>query len=482
NSSGIFYFSLQIGSLDDHYLFQHPKISKRSAIPSDGHHSLLTEPKNRDDDLNMNVIEAWDLGYTGKNIVVSILDDGLETDHPDLVDNYDREASTDINDNDSDPKPRFTYSNENKHGTRCAGEVAMKANNDVCGVGVAYDSKIGGIRMLDGVVTDAVEAASLSFNKQHIDIYSASWGPDDDGRTVDGPGNLAKKAFKDGVTEGRGGKGNIFVWASGNGGHNSDNCNCDGYQDSIYTMSISSVDEFGNIPWYLEQCSSTLATTYSSGEQGGSQISSTDLQHECTDSHTGTSASAPLAAGLIALVLEANSALTWRDVQHIVVMTSRRGNLIDKDPGWVTNGAGYEAGMALDDGCWRHVRLAEKWKEVPTQNECETPVDTIAKKISGSGKIIVTMTTDFCDTQTEKVNYLEHVQVKMFLDFSRDGDLSIDLISPAGTRSNLLSPRKYDHSENAFENWIAMTTHFWGEKAQGTWTLEIQNKGSSFNT
>jgi len=53
--------------------------------------------------------------------------------------------------------------------------------------------------MLDGEVTDAVEAQSLALNQQHIDIFSASWGPDDDGRTVDGPGPLARKAFIDGI-------------------------------------------------------------------------------------------------------------------------------------------------------------------------------------------------------------------------------------------------------------------------------------------
>ena len=55
--------------------------------------------------------------------------------------------------------------------------------------------------MLDGDVTDAVEARSLSHAPQHVDIYSASWGPDDDGRTVDGPAQLARKAFKDGITQ-----------------------------------------------------------------------------------------------------------------------------------------------------------------------------------------------------------------------------------------------------------------------------------------
>ena len=53
--------------------------------------------------------------------------------------------------------------------------------------------------MLDGEVTDAVEARSLGLNQNHIDIYSASWGPDDDGETVDGPGELAKRAFKEGI-------------------------------------------------------------------------------------------------------------------------------------------------------------------------------------------------------------------------------------------------------------------------------------------
>ena len=53
--------------------------------------------------------------------------------------------------------------------------------------------------MLDGSVTDSVEAASLGFNPQVVDIYSSSWGPDDNGRTVDGPGKLAKQAFIDGV-------------------------------------------------------------------------------------------------------------------------------------------------------------------------------------------------------------------------------------------------------------------------------------------
>lgn len=62
-------------------------------------------------------------------------------------------------------------------------------------MGIAYNASIGGVRMLDGLVNDAVEAQALGFNTHHIDIYSASWGPEDDGKTVDGPGPLARRYF-----------------------------------------------------------------------------------------------------------------------------------------------------------------------------------------------------------------------------------------------------------------------------------------------
>lgn len=114
--------------------------------------------------------------------------------------------------------PRYDAGDSNRHGTRCAGEVAAVSDNNICSIGIAFNSKVGGVRMLDGEVTDAVEARSLSHNNQHIHIYSASWGPDDNGKTVDGPGELATRAFIEGVTHGRRGLGSIFVFASGNGG------------------------------------------------------------------------------------------------------------------------------------------------------------------------------------------------------------------------------------------------------------------------
>ncbi|XP_078485730.1 furin-like protease kpc-1 isoform X2 [Ciona intestinalis] len=425
---------------------------------------------------SMRIEEAWIAGFHGEGVVVTILDDGLETTHPDLIRNYDRYASIDINDRDTDPTPRYDPSNENKHGTRCAGVVAAVLDNHICIVGVAHGASIGGVRMLDGEVTDRVEAHSLNFAQDRIDIYSASWGPDDDGETVEGPGPLAKAAFKSGAKYGRGGNGSIFVWASGNGGHNKDSCSCDGYINSIYTIGISSVSERGNRPWYLEGCASTLATTYSSGEINEGKVITTDLHRRCTHEHTGTSASAPMAAGIIALMLQANMALTWRDVQHVIVRTTKSQGLHGHD--WVVNGAGFNVSHVfgfglLDAAALTHV--AGRWNRVPEQHECITIPQRLALEIVPREVTEVTMDTRACHRKTSEVLYLEHVVLRITLSHPRRGSLKIFLVSPSGTVSNILQRRDYDRSSGGFNDWEFMTTHHWGENPMGVWLLRIED-------
>lgn len=492
---------------EDHYHFSHNGVAKRSLKPNSEKKARLavdtrvkwaqqqkakkrvkrgiklkdSDPQwpfmwylNRGNGLDMNVIPAWMEGITGKGAVVTILDDGLEKDHPDLLQNYDPMASYDVNGQDSDPSPRYDMIDSNRHGTRCAGEVAATSNNSVCALGVAHGAQVGGVRMLDGDVTDAVEARSLSLNPHHIDIYSASWGPDDDGKTVDGPGELATRAFIEGVTKGRNGKGSIFVWASGNGGRDHDNCNCDGYTNSIYSLSISSATEHGHVPWYSEACSSTLATTYSSGSVGEKQVVTTDLRHSCTSSHTGTSASAPLAAGICALALEANPNLTWRDMQHIVVRTARPQNLIAPD--WQTNGVGrnvsHSFGYGLMDA-YAMVQLAKNWVTVPEQHKCEITAPHVLRPIPAKSVVILQLEVKEC----EGVEILEHVQAKLTIYSQRRGDLNIQLTSPNGTRVTLLAHRAHDNSRSGFNVWPFMSVHSWGESPFGKWILEIHNDG-----
>ncbi|NWX06233.1 PCSK4 convertase, partial [Caloenas nicobarica] len=436
---------------------------------------------NNDINPDLNILTAWSKGYTGLGVVLSVLDDGIEKDHPDLAANYDPLASYDFNSYDPNPQPRYTVGDENRHGTRCAGEVAAVANNRVCGAGVAYNARVGGVRMLDGAVTDVVEAQSLSLRPQHVHVYSASWGPTDDGKTVDGPGVLAAEAFHRGVTQGRGGLGSIFVWASGNGGINYDNCNCDGYANSIYTLAVGSVLAGGRRPRYGEGCAAILTTTYSSRSRSEVQIVTTDLHHRCTDKHTGTSASAPLAAGIIALALEANPALTWRDMQHLVVRSSQPVHLQAED--WAVNGVGrkvshhYGYGL-LDAG--RLVEMAKAWTGTRPQRTCSVKALHTPRKIGSQ----LTISTDAssCSGRTKRIRSLEHVQVQLSLSYSRRGDLVIALTSPMGTTSTLVTVRPYDTSDQGYRDWTFMSTHFWDENPNGTWTLRLENEGDAYNT
>ena len=330
--------------------------------------------------------------------------------------------------------------------------MAAEAYNGVCGVGIAYNASIGGVRMLDGLVNDAVEAKALSLNPNHIDIYSASWGPEDDGKTVDGPGPLAKKAFINGIKSGRQGKGSIFVWASGNGGRKDDNCNCDGYTNSIFTLSISSATQGGRKPWYLEECSSTLATTYSSGTPShDASITTVDQDARlrkdkmCTSAHTGTSASAPIAAGICALALEANPRLTWRDMQHIVLLTANPKPLLN-EPGWLQNGVGRQYSLKFGYGLMdadAMVELAQMWPGAGQQLICET--DTLEPNVAiptdPDARARVSITTSACGGTDKGVRFLEHVQCKVTLSYSPRGALHLVLTSPSGTKSSLLLPR-----------------------------------------
>lgn len=432
---------------------------------------------------DMNVREAWLLGYAGRNVSISILDDGIQRDHPDLAANYDPFASTDINDHDEDPTPQ--NNGDNKHGTRCAGEVAALAGNNECGVGVAFKAKIGGVRMLDGAVSDSVEAASLSLNQDHIDIYSASWGPEDDGKTFDGPGPLAREAFYRGIKNGRGGKGNIFVWASGNGGSRQDSCSADGYTTSVYTLSISSATFDNHRPWYLEECPSSIATTYSSANINQPAIVTVDVPRGCTKMHTGTSASAPLAAGIIALALEANPSLTWRDMQHLVLRTANPTPLLN-NPGWSVNGVGRQIsnkfGYGLMDG-GALVKLAKIWKTVPEQHICTYEYKLAPpnpRPITGRFQMNFTLDVNGCEAGTP-VLYLEHVQVHATVRYGKRGDLKLTLFSPVGTRSVLLPPRPQDFNVNGFHKWPFLSVQQWGEDPRGTWVLMIESVTSNPN-
>lgn len=468
-----------------------------------------TYPNNN---VDLNVEEVWRMGYTGQGVVVSIIDDGLEWNHTDIFPNYDPRASWDMNNNKSDPFPQYDSHDRNNHGTRCAGVVAMAANNRKCGVGVAPRARVGGIKCLDGEVFDSIESMSLLHNIDYIDIYSGSWGPMDNGQTVDGPKRLASRALERGIKFGRQGKGVLYIWANGNGGAMGDNCNCDGYVNSIYTIAIGGVTQLGLTPFYGERCSSTLAVTCSSGSYNERKIVTTDLHNKCTVDYTGTSAAAPLAAGVYALLLEANPNITWRDAQHLTAWTSNPIP-IGQNPGWKRNGAGLlfnnRFGFGLLDAK-AMVEAALKWINVPKKSICIVgSSNRLPIFIQSRNQIKLSFITNGCqlhggqqpatqprvpkstqinpiyhqnlhqnmklDLRPTPVIYLEHVQVIVDIEYTSRGKLDIFLISPAGTVSTLLTRRPLDDSRQGFQKWPLMSVDFWGEISMGEWNLIVRD-------
>jgi len=438
------------------------------------------------------VAKVWDMGYTGKGQVLSVLDDGMDHSHPDLKRNYDPEASKDLNSHDDDPMPNDSDP-YNAHGTKCAGTIAAEADNGVCGVGIAYNAKVGAIRMLDGKATDGLEADALSFHRDHIDIYSCSWGPRDNGQTFGRPGPLGRIALAQGAMSGRKGRGSLYIWATGNGGMMTDDCNADGYVNSIYTLGIGSVNEHGVSTYYGEQCPSMMAVTYCSGKHksttftnANANVITTYLHHQCTNHFVGTSSAAPLAAAIFALVLEANPLLSWRDVQHLVYHTAVKTSPMDL--GWKENGCGkpfnHKFGFGVLDA-EKLVVQALNWTNVAPQKSCHFRLNFSNGDIPSEHHFKLSFKTDGCQTCKgsckHSVHKLEHVVVNVTLKHRRRGDLSIALVSPSGTLSHLLHVRPYDSSSSGLKGWTFMTLFNWCEDPKGTWQLIFKdNKGLSY--
>ncbi|GAP84330.1 putative pheromone processing endoprotease protein [Rosellinia necatrix] len=421
---------------------------------------------------DVNVTGVWLSGVTGKNATVAMVDDGLDMYSNDLKPNYYAFGSWDFNDNRAEPRPTLS---DDRHGTRCAGEVSA-AKNDVCGVGVAYDSKIAGIRILSKQISDADEAAALNYDYQHNQIYSCSWGPPDDGRSMDAPGLLIKKAMLNGVQKGRNGLGSVYVFASGNGAQSDDNCNFDGYTNSIYSITVGAIDRQGLHPYYSEKCSAQLVVTYSSGS--GDAIHTTDVgENQCYNGHGGTSAAAPLAAGIFALALEVRPDLSWRDMQYIALESAVP---VDLETGeWQPTTMGKQYSHTFGYGkidSYALVEHAKTWKSVKPQAWFFSPWLHVKKEIP-QGNQGLSVNFKITKKMLEEANFerVEHITVTMNVEHTQRGDLSVDLISPDNVISHISATRKLDKSNEGYDDWTFMSVVHWGESGVGTWTIVIRD-------
>ena len=407
---------------------------------------------------DINVTDVWMQGITGNSSVVVMVDDGLDMDSDDLKDNFFAKGSYDFNDKRDEPKPMLS---DDRHGTRCAGEVAA-VRNDVCGVGVAYDGKVAGIRILSAPISDEDEAVAMNYGMQDNQIYSCSWGPPDDGKSMDAPGILIKRAMLNAVQNGRGGLGTIYVFATGNGASNGDNCNFDGYTNSIYSISVGAIDRKGLHPYYSEKCSAQLVVTYSSGS--GDAIHTTDVgANSCYTRHGGTSAAAPLGAGVFALALSIRPDLTWRDMQYLCVMTAVPVN--EEDGDWQDTKIGRRFSHTYGYGkldAWALVEAAKDWQVVKPQAWYRSPWMHVKHDIPQGDKGLASqfeVTDDIL--KNANLERLEHVTVTMNVEHTRRGDLSVELRSPSGVVSHLSVGRKLDDDDHGYEDWTFSTVAHW---------------------
>ena len=84
------------------------------------------------------------------------------------------------------------------------------------------------------------------------------------------------------------------------------------------------------------------------------------------------------------------------------------------------------------------------------------------RDIPSAGSLEFTFESDSCQGTGNKVDKVEHVVLTVSFIHRRRGDLSVLLISPSSTKSELLSTRRYDDSKEGLDDWKFMTVHFWG--------------------
>ncbi len=442
---------------------------QKKSIPNDlkfseQWHLLNTGQNSGTAGIDIRVSNVWNT-YQGSNIVIGIVDDGLLATHEDLSNNVNTALGKDWVDGDNDPSPKPAH--EDTHGTPCAGVSAARGNNGVGVSGSAPRATLVGLRLISNErsVTDADEAGAFAHSNALIHIKSNSWGPDDNGETMEGPGTLAAAALKTGAESGT-----LFFWAGGNGYDAGDDANYDGYANSIYTIAIAAVSDEGFSADYGEPgaCLVVSAPSDSDGRQG---ITTTSSDGNYENDFGGTSSATPLAAGVGALMLEANPNLGWRDVQEILMKTAWQSD-VNTYAEWQTNSAGlhfdhfYGAGLIDAEAA---VDLSEIWTNLGAHTNIAQSLTSLDQAIPDDDPNGVANV--FSVSENFRV---EHVTLTTEITHTYRSDVEIWLTSPNGMES-LLAWRYDDPAMNL--NWTFSTVRNWGENSAGNWIVQILDNG-----
>lgn len=293
-------------------------------------------------DADMDVDDAWNY-TTGTGIKIAVLDVGVDLSHPDLQANllsgYDALNYT--------TGGGFVGSDSN-HGTPCAGIIGAIADNNIGIAGIAYSAKIIPVR-IGHINTMNLNAAVEGINwawQNGADVLSNSWGGGS-------PSSSLNNAINDAVTNGRGGKGCVVLFSSGN--ENSSSVSYPASLPNVIAVGATNMFDERKSPQtaYHDECWLTYNSPCNGGSNYGGQLDvvapgvkvyTTDNTGHTNgiangynkfgnyyDSFNGTSAACPNAAGVIALILSANPNLTGVQARDILQKTT------DKISGYTYN-------------------------------------------------------------------------------------------------------------------------------------------------
>ncbi len=463
---------------------------------------------------DINAEAAWQQGARGKGVRVVMVDDGLDAQHADLVANVSLSASWNYQFDIADVA---TPNDSQNHGTLVAGLLASVESNGVGGRGVAPAATLAVYDLLWSVgVSDADIYDAMVRNQQSVGVSSNSWGLIADGTgEVNSPvSTLWQQGVEEGATTGRDGKGVVYVWSAGNGGVGGvDNANFDFQANNPYVMAVAALNGKGQKATYSEEGANLWLSA--PGGDVGAGLTTTDLRGslglnkgndandvgdaDYTRFFAGTSAAAPLVAGVAALVLSINPQLSWRDVRLILAQSARKND--SSDTGWVqTNPASgqpvyninHKYGFgAVDAGA--AVALAKNWSSVgPMLAPVSYTRTGLSVTIPDNTGAVVENTIAVPASMAGRV--IEYVTIEVDITHGYIGDLEISLIAPdpaapnassAGTRSLLSHVRPCKTTGGverigsclvSYAPWTFGSARHLGESPVGNWTLRVADK------
>ncbi|EHQ07890.1 S8 family serine peptidase [Leptonema illini] len=432
------------------------------------------------------VTGAWDAGYTGSGVTIAIVDDGIDILHEDLRANINTSRNYNYVESSTDLAPHFLYAT---HGTSVAGVSAADCNGK--GVsGVAPDATMVGYNLLL-TNSDANNADAMTRNGDIVAVSNNSWGaPDLLGTLNDSlSSSLWRTAILDGINNQRNGKGIIYAWAAGNGQNSTtnriDNSNYDGQANFRGVMAICAVSNAGKQSSYSERGANLWVCAPSNG--GSLGITTTDIRDnygyttsDYTDDFGGTSSASPLVAGVVALMLQANPDLTWRDVRYILARTARKVDPTDTD--WINNDAGipvnHKYGFGVVDAS-AAVTMARTFTSIggsstlkSKASNTDSPAAAIPDNdVNGISRTVTVSSSGITD--------IEWVDIEVTFVHTYAGDLNFVLTSPDGTTAHLSEKHVCTDGTNITATcpfngtWRFGAARFLDETADGTWTLKV---------